>query len=142
MRLAALGPRVGPLAAMALAISSATPASAIGPVENEYRTASSRPSVGQIETVSAHRRDEKGSTRVAVGWGGRVAVVWFRHPPPESDVGGRLFASVRRVDGVWTDPVPISKRNQGARTVDVAAGRKGQVSVVWVARRNDRRSVT
>lgn len=134
--------RVGLVAAVVvLAAVSWSPATGVESVRSEGRAASSVPSVGPTETVSDHRRDAKGTTRIAVGWGGRVTAVWYRHPPTDSGSGGRLFASVRRRDGVWSALVPISSRNQGARTVDVAAGRGGQVSVVWVARRNGRRLV-
>ncbi len=124
--------------AAVVASTSWSPASGdLEPPRSTSGVASSAPSVGPVETVSVHARDV--GPQVAVGWGGRTtAAVWHRRAPRGSDLGGRLFASVR-TDGDWSDPLRISGENRlrGAN-LDVAAGRDGQVSVAWSVQRNGR----
>lgn len=96
-------------------------------------------SVGPTETVTEQAQDVEYAglpAEVVVGWGGQVTAVWYR---PDADVGfrsGQLFASVREVGGVWSEPLALSPpfAFPGGDRFDVAAGQGEAVSVVWTAR--------
>lgn len=130
------------LGGTALVVDTQPASSTPDPLSATSGAVSSAPSVGPTETVSEQAQDVAFTNdglglwaRVVVGWGGRVTAVWYR---PDADVGfraGRLFASVRRVGGVWSDPVAVSPTfswPSGDR-MDVAAGQGRAVSVVWTA---------
>lgn len=135
MRTISTVPRMSVVLVAVLAVSSWQPvASTAAPSSGT----GSVPVVGGAETVSLHERDDlRGdvlTASIAVGWGGRVSAAWYRRPPEASDLPGRLMSSIRNRNGVWSDPVRISRRIPEPAYVFLAAGRGGRVSAVWISR--------
>jgi hypothetical protein len=122
--------------AAALAASLSVPAGDAHVAQVQSQRGPSVPSVGPAEVVSSQPADSTNedsiTAQVVVGWGGQVTAVWFR----DSRLRSNLFASVRGDDGVWSDPVQVSKPGVDNNDiwVDVAAGRGSHVSAVWRAK--------
>ena len=72
-------------------------------------------------------------SRVGVGWGGRVTVIWYH-----SNKHG-IVAARRRIHGGWSRPELIARTHE--LDFDLAAGRGSRVSVAWTAWRDGLRVV-